>query len=385
MTVRGLDKRAVRAAIEAGDPFPGGHGFGGTVDRHLVTDVLGRVPVFIDRDAKQTDVDPDTPGAGWGFDPAALDDPTVVPPGRILDFDHWSPAMDVCDADSWTALPDPEAEYQSAFASASPEADEIAQLVGASIDETPDAPVAFSGGVDSAAIAGRTVGDLYVAGVDGSGDRATAERAADWLDRELTHVVLPPDRIESLVPTVAVAIGRTNPMDIAIALPLYAVATAVAAEGHDHLLLGQGADELFGGYEKIANAPDDPRVEATTIDGARHELVRTLPEQLERDVRAIRAAGVRPVVPYLDDRVIDAALAVPGDRLVDRFVGEKAPLRRAVRSWLPDPVVYEEKTAVQYGSDVADELDRLARNAGFKPSQPDHVEQYVRTRVESEQ
>ncbi|MDL0142731.1 asparagine synthetase B, partial [Halobacterium salinarum] len=50
--------------------------------------------------------------------------------------------------------------------------------------------------------------------------------------------------------------------------------------------------------------------------------------------------------------------------------------------WLPDAVADRDKKAVQYGSLVAREVDRLARQAGFKRRMDDHVTQYVEARIE---
>jgi asparagine synthase (glutamine-hydrolysing) len=242
--------------------------------------------------------------------------------------------------------------------------------------------VAFSGGVDSAALAALLDAPLYVAGFPDSHDVEAARSAARLLDRDLTVVELTLSDVEAAVPDVAQAIGRTNAMAVQIALPLSLVGRRAAADGHDRLLVGQGADELFGGYAKVARAPEDPRVEADTVRGARREIVQTLPDQLERDVLALRGAGVEPVAPLLHDRVVEAALRLPGEMLVTDRGERKWALRLAVREWLPDPVAFREKKAVQYGSLVARELDRLARQDGFKRRMDDHVSQYVASRLE---
>jgi len=94
----------------------------------------------------------------------------------------------------------------------------------------------------------------------------------------------------------------------------------------------------------VAKAPDDPRVAAETVRGARREQVETRPEQLPRDGLAIRAGGPEPVAPLLDDRVVRAALGLPGDGLVSPAGERKYALRLAARAWLPDPIVFREKT-----------------------------------------
>ena len=166
-------------------------------------------------------------------------------------------------------------------------------------------------------------------------------------------------------------------MDVQIALGLFLAADRAASDGFERLAVGQGADELFGGYAKVAKAPEDPRVDADTVRGARREVVLGLPGQLERDVLALRAAGVEPVAPLLHDTVVEAALQLPGHLLVADDGTRKVALRRAASEWLPDVIAQRDKKAVQYGSLVSRELDRLARQAGFKRRMDDHVGKYV--------
>jgi len=244
-----------------------------------------------------------------------------------------------------------------------------------------DLAVAFSGGVDSALVAALLDAPCYVVGFPGSHDVEAARSAARAMDVDLTVVELDHDALAAAVPRVARAIDRENAMDVGIAVPLFRVAERVAADGYGHLAVGQGADELFGGYAKVERAPSDPRVDADTVRGARRELTATLPDQLERDVAALDAAGVTPVAPLLSDRVVDAALSLSGDRLVSDRGERKHALRLAAREWVPDSVAFREKKAVQYGSLVDRELDRLAREAGFKRRQDDHVTSYVRARL----
>jgi asparagine synthase (glutamine-hydrolysing) len=352
--IQGAAEQTVQRALDTGDPLPGTGGFAGVVDGRLVRDVLGRYPVFSGPSP-----------AEWGFDRSAVREPTVVPPGHVRTADG--------DERVWS-LPvfAPESRQQRAIR-------EVRSAVGdrlAAVDAS-DAAIAFSGGLDSALLAATLDAPLYVAGFPESHDVEAARSAAAMLGRDLTVVELDHADLERVVPNLVAATGRTNAMDVQIACPLYLVARAAARDGHDRLLVGQGADELFGGYAKVARAPEDPRVAAETVRGARREVVETLPEQLERDVLAIRAAGVEPLAPLLHDAVVEAALRLPGDLLVSDRGERKWALRLAAREWLPDPIAFREKKAVQYGSLVARELDRLARQAGFKRRMDDHVSAYV--------
>ncbi len=361
MTLRGADPTVVRRAIEDERALPGGQGFAGVYDGRLVRDVLGREPLFVET-ASPPDGRPT-----WAFTPTDLDQPRPFPAG---------------------AVGDPEPRQLWKLPADRPPADEpidaLERAIRAALaDLSADVPVAFSGGVDSGVVASATDGPLIVTGFPESHDLAAAREGAAALDRPLEICQLDHDRLREAVEVVTRATGRTNPMDVAIAVPLYLAARVAAEAGYDRLAVGQGADELFGGYAKIAKAPTDSRVEADTVRGARTEVLRTLPDQLERDVLAIRAAGVDPVAPLLDDRVVEAALELPEAQLVD---GErrKVGLRAAVEGMVPEAIRTREKKALQYGTYVSRELDRLARRAGFKRRMDDHVGRYIEANVQAD-
>ncbi|MGQ4554714.1 asparagine synthase-related protein [Halobellus sp. GM3] len=390
----GASPELVSVAVERRDPLPGTAGFAGALDGRLVRDVLGRRPLFVDAD------DP----SSWAFDPRALSAPVSVPAGTVREIG----AADVSGDRHWR-LPDPRPTGDDDRALDAVREAVLARTRAVSTLSTADdeltagdngmtadddgsisdddgttagtVAVAFSGGIDSAVVAaGVPDAPCYVAGFEGCHDVAAAREAAAAMDRDLRVVELTHDALRAAVPTLVAATGRTNPMDLSIALPLFLVAERVAADGFDRLALGQGADELFGGYAKVAKAPGDPRVDADTVRGARREVVETLPDQAERDVLAVRAGGAEPIAPLLHDDVVAAALRLPGHLLVD---GErrKVALREAARGVVPDSVRTADKKAVQYGTYVARELDRLARQAGYKRRMDDHVERYVRSIV----
>ncbi|WP_394742641.1 asparagine synthase-related protein [Natronococcus roseus] len=363
MTLRGTDPDTVREALETGESLPGTFGFAGEVDGRLVRDVLGRFPLFVERGA-------DRAADAWAFEPDVLEDPALFPAGSVA-------APGEAPSGVWS-LPEPTPdEPETAL-------EDLDRALRTAIDRVRERDleigVAFSGGVDSALVAELLDAPIYVVGFPDSHDVEAARTAADAMGRELTVVELEPADLERAVPEVARAIGRTNAMDVQIALPLYLVGERVAADGFDALAVGQGADELFGGYEKVVRL--DHRVEAETTRGAVREGIYSLPEQLPRDVRAVEAAGLEPVAPLLYDGVVDAALRLPDELLADEAV-RKRGFRRVAGEYLPEAVAMRDKKAVQYGSLVARELDRLARQAGYKRRMDDHVTKYVESLLEA--
>ncbi len=367
MTLRGGDPDIVRDAIETGDPLPGTVGFAGAIDDRLVRDVLGRVPLYVERRAEDPTAD-----SSWAFSPTPLEEAELVPAGSIVDSAtgvsrHWS-------------LPEPEPESDHTVA-----LERLASAIERAANDVQeggrDVAVAFSGGVDSALVATLLDAPLYVVGFPDSHDVEAARTAAAAMGRELTVVELEPADLERAVPEVVAAIGRTNAMDVQIALPLYLVGERVAADGFDALALGQGADELFGGYEKVVRL--DHRVEAETVRGAVREQIEGLSAQLPRDVLTIEATGLQPVTPLLHDSVVEAALQLPDGLLADSET-RKRGFRLVADEYLPSEITDRDKKAVQYGSLVARELDRLARQAGYKRRMDDHVRKYIESTVDAD-
>jgi asparagine synthase (glutamine-hydrolysing) len=348
--LRGADDHRVRAAYRAGDPLPGGRGFAGEIQSlGLVRDVLGREPLFVDSGA-------------WSGDPRELDDPTAFPAGHVRRSGGAPERV-------WS-LPDP--------APADPGAalDAVGRALNDALAAADAEAVALSGGVDSALVAAVLDRPCYVVGFEGAHDIRAARTAATALNRSLTVVELDHDDLRRHVRQVVAATGRTDAMDAAVGATLAAVGTAAAADGHSSLALGQGADELFGGYAKVARL--DNRVDADSVRAAVRETIQSLPDGLARDVPLLRAVGVDPVFPYLDDRVIRAAIRLPAALLVDRKRDErKIALRKVAGDRLPLSLASAPKKAAQYGSYVSRELDRLARQAGYKRRTDDHVRRYV--------
>jgi len=379
--IRGAPAAVVRTAVADENPLPGTGGFAGALDTQaavehgrlvggrggrVVRDVLGREPVFVEAQR-----DADRAAGRWSFDPRRLVAPRLVDAGRVVDLDADTETR------TWT-LPDPAPEPDH-HAAVERVRDAVLDRVRAvSADGL---AVAFSGGIDSALVASGVDAPCYVAGFPDSHDVAAAREAAAEMDRDLRVVDLTHDDLVRAVPDVVRATGRTNPMDVGIALPLFLVAERARADGFSRLAVGQGADELFGGYAKVVSPADDHRVAADTVRGARRETVETLPQQLPRDVLTLRAAGVEPVAPLLHDRVVAAALALPAD-LLATDEERKVALRHAAEGVLPPGVTGADKKAVQYGSLVSRELDRLARQAGYKRRMDDHVGQYIRSLVD---
>jgi asparagine synthase (glutamine-hydrolysing) len=76
-------------------------------------------------------------------------------------------------------------------------------------------------------------------------------------------------------------------------------------------------------------------------------------------------------------RVVRAARAIPAGEKVQEG-RRKVPLRKVAERHIPPAFAWYEKKAMQYGSGVWKELQRLARKNGYKASLQDYIDHISR-------
>lgn len=128
------------------------------------------------------------------------------------------------------------------------------------------------------------------------------------------------------------------------------------------LLIGSGADELFGGYTRHRNAFHRPVASQSGFDSLERELefdFRRLPSRnLARDDRVVGDCGITIRSPFLEEHFVYYTRNLRanqrcfhtleqgiGDKLLLRLCGHKIGLRQATMF---------KKRAMQFGSRVAD-------------------------------
>lgn len=212
--------------------------------------------------------------------------------------------------------------------------------------------VAYSGGLDSSIVVALakelapTRG--YTCAIAGSFDDKHAPEAAlhDGIEVKTAHLS-DADLVRYIVRSAGV-LGTVNPVPISYTIP---VLCALDNCQERLLLVGAGADELFGGYAKY-QAHTDPEAAMSS------DLVKTLAEEQFLQAEAKRL-GKRIGFPFTDEGVIMAALAVPVERKVD-VSGRKLILRDIGRLLAPHSAD-KPKKAAQYSSGVMKEMERLAK------------------------
>lgn len=240
--------------------------------------------------------------------------------------------------------------------------------------------IIFSGGIDSSLVA-KFASDsevkvtLYTSGMAGSEDLIHAEKVAGDLGLSIKLNELDLDKFKPLIPKTLYAIEEISPIQVGIALPIYAAATLAHSDGQKVILTGQGADELFGGYyryHKILEDKGDKELEALFWT----DLCNIYQINLQRDDATMMANSLELRIPFLDLAVVNFALSLPIElkiRTENGFQSKYILRKLGDKVGLPKYVVTRPKRAIQYGARTQKALKRVAKKSGFNKYLPKKV------------
>ena len=222
--------------------------------------------------------------------------------------------------------------------------------------------VLFSGGVDSALLAWMVSKEhfppiLYSIGFEGSNDIVWSGEAAGLMCLPIEQSIILKEDIEAAIKVLVSEIDLTNPKWMAVFIPLY---LGFASITEDVVIMGQGADEVFGGYKKYREAGRGKAEEMMAQD-----ITEILEAEAEFYHRVAKHHGKRLILPFLDPEVIALGKELPYERKIDGR-GNKLVVRGLCEELgLPPEISQRPKKAMQYGTGVSKELRKILKTSGM--------------------
>lgn len=231
--------------------------------------------------------------------------------------------------------------------------------------------VAFSGGLDSSIVAylaskqGIKVKLLHVS-MENEAETEAALEAAEALDLPLQVDLYKDSDVEAALPHVVELIEEADPLKAAIGVPFYWTAKQAAEAKHKVLLAGQGADELFGGYQRYVNEclkSESEKVCRMMFD----DVVKIHEGNLERDLKITGWFNVELRCPFASYEIAEYAMGLPLEFKIEAKTDtlRKLVLRKVAQNLgMPASIVDKPKKAVQYSTGINDAIKRIAKREG---------------------
>jgi len=228
--------------------------------------------------------------------------------------------------------------------------------------------IAFSGGLDSSIISllanklGARVTLIHVS-MENQPDTEEAIAAADALNLPMQVYLFKESDVEKTLPKVVGLIEEPNSVKTSIGVSFYWIAEKASEAGFKVVLAGQGADELFGGYQRYVNEycqDGNEKAQKTMFN----DVSNIYESNLERDIKLTSHFDIELRLPFAMFELVDFAMRLPLDCKMEQKPDtlRKLVLRKlALNVGLPKSIADKPKKAVQYSTGINDAVKRIAK------------------------
>ena len=338
-----------------------------TDDRLLVTrDRLGLKPTFIGHRNDLVAVASDRK-ALWAI---GIHEIATFPPGGCLKASS---------TDMVVELSEPQADKAQRSSDAEIGVDELLHSLVESVSiQTAGAgkiAVGFSGGVDStvlAKIAKDTGADvlLVTVGLGRTPEMIQAESTAKQIGLPIVVKKFSKGDLERYLDRVLWLIEEPSLMKVSIAVAIHWAAEVAVQNGCSLIMLGQGSDELFGGYKRFATILGK-HGERAALDAISESIRVAYEVNYQRDDQAVSSLRAELRLPFATKRMTEIGSRVPLKMKVRSSSDHirKWILREAaVRLGIPSRIAMRPKKAIQHASGIEKAIREIAKKHRLTPS-----------------
>ena len=228
--------------------------------------------------------------------------------------------------------------------------------------------VAFSGGLDSSLVAflAKKCGvevELVHVSLENQPETKEAKKAAEELQLPMQIHLFKEADVEKVISEVVGLVEEPDPVKVSVGIPFYWTAQKTAKAGLKVLLAGQGADELFGGYQRYVNQyilEGDEKVRKTMF----HDVSVIHESNIERDEKICGFHDVELRLPFASFQIAEFAMSLPTELKIEKKADSlrKLVLRKTAENiGLSKGIAEKPKKAVQYSTGINNALKKLAK------------------------
>jgi asparagine synthase (glutamine-hydrolysing) len=341
----------------------------------LVTrDPLGLKPIFVGSRGDLVAVASDRK-ALWSI---GIDEASPFPPGGCLKANKST--LNIESSKS-------ELELSKGSSPQEIEAEELTRLLAESVSiqtaRVGAVAMGFSGGLDSSVMAkiAKDMGIdvlLITVGIGRTPEMSQAESAARTLGLPIVMREFSRNDVAGCLDRVLWLIEEPSLMKVSIAIAIYWIAEVAMQNGRSVVLLGQGSDELFGGYKRFATIMGVRGTDAAS-EAILESILMAHEVNYQRDEQAISALRAELRLSFATRKITQFASGVP---LMMKVRSPSDNVRKwilrdaAIKLGIPSVIAMRPKKAIQHTSGVENAIREIAKKQGMSPS--NYLEQRCR-------